>query len=243
MTDQTATIDSYAIQYSDIGKESRQELPYEILPILFEVLDTLSSNPNGYPNRTRVISRDGNIRLYSHPSPALQITFELDASRKVLYLLHFVAPKVQATKPVFISYSHKDTQWLEKLRQFLQPLEDDQLIRVWDDTEIQPGADWLNEIRTALKSARVAVFLVTQNFMTSDFIRNKELPILLEAAQGRGCLIFWIAVSSTTFEESPLARIQGANSPHKPLDLMTEGEQNSVLVEITKKMRSAVKVN
>src|SRR5215467_3224039 len=234
--------DAYAIQYSESGRASRKELPPEAMSALLDVLDTLAANPDAFPGRVRGISLDGRIRLYSHPSPPLQVTFEVDSSRRVLYLLHLVSPKIQITKPVFISYSHKDAKWLEKLKQFLRPLEEQDLIRVWDDTEIRPGSDWLDQIRKALESARVAVFLLTQNFLDSPFIREKELPVLIEAAKNRGCLIFWIAVSSTTFEDSPLAKFQGVISPSSPLDLMSEPEQAKVLLEIYQKMKSAVSI-
>jgi hypothetical protein len=135
-----------------------------------------------FPNRIRALSRDGKIRVYYHPSPALQITFEVDEARKVLYLEHFVAPRLPFTKPIFISYSHKDAKWLEKLKQFLLPLEQEGLLRVWDDTEIRPCVPWLDEIRDALALARVAVFLVSQDFVNSPFIKEKELPILIDAA-------------------------------------------------------------
>jgi TIR domain len=232
----------YAIQYSESGRASRKELPPEAMSALFDVLDALAANPDAFPGRVRAISRDGSIRLYSHPSPPLQVTYEVDNSRRVLYLQHFVAPKVQVTKPVFISYSHKDAQWLEKVKQFLRPLEDKELIRVWDDTEIRPGSDWLGDISKALESARVAVFLLTQNFLDSPFIREKELPVLIEAAKNRGCLIFWIAVSSSTFEDSPLAKFQGAIPPNAPLDLMSDAQQSKVLTDIYRKMKTAVSV-
>jgi hypothetical protein len=170
------------------------------------------------------------------------VTFEVDISRQVLYLQHFVCPKVQVTKPVFISYSHKDAKWLEKLKQFLRPLEDQELIRVWDDTEIRAGADWLGDIRKALESARVAVFLITQNFLDSPFIKEHELPKLIDSANNRGCLIFWIQVSSTTFEDSPLAKFQGVIPPNRPLDLMSDAEQSKVLVDVYRKMKEAVSV-
>jgi TIR domain len=234
--------DPYAIQYSDSGKTSRKDLPPEALAVLFDLLDTLADNPDAFPGRVRPISRDGNVRLYKHPSPPLEVTFEVDAARRVLYLLHFVAPKVSVTKPVFISYSHKDAEWLAKLKQFLGPLEEQNLIRVWDDTEIQPGAEWLAEIRNALGSARVAVFLVTQDFLNSPFVKNQELPALMEAATNKGCLIFWIAVKASTFADSPLAKFQGAISPNKPLASMSDGEQAELLLEVYQKMKAAVSV-
>src|ERR1700722_16891651 len=232
----------YAIQYSDSGKESRKDLPQEALSILFDLLDTLADNPDAYPGRVRSISQDGKVRLYKHPSPPLEVTFEVDAARRVLYRQHCVAPKVSVTKPVFISYSHKDAEWLEKLRQFLRPLENRNLIRVWDDTEIRTGEEWLGEIRKALGSARVAVFLVTQDFLDSPFINNEELPELLDAATNKGCLVFWIAVKSSTFADSPLARFQGAISPNTPLALMSEGQQAELLLQVYEKMKTAVLV-
>ena len=150
-------------------------------------------------------------------------------------------PRVQqVTKPIFISYSHKDVKWLDKIKQFLLPLEQQGLICVWDDTEIKTGADWLDEIRKAIGFARVAVFLVSQDFVNSPFIREKELPDLIDAASTRGCQIFWIAVSSATFEETPLARFQGAIPPSTPLDLLSEPEQNKLLVDISRKMKAAL---
>jgi TIR domain len=233
----------YAIQYSETARASRKELPTGTMTALFDVLDALAADPDAFPGRVRAISRDGGIRLYSHPSPPLQITFEVDPDRRVLYLQHFVAPKVPATKPVFISYSHKDAKWLEKLKLFLRPLEEKELISVWDDRNIQPGSDWLDEIGKALESARVAVFLVTQNFISSPFIRNTELPTLLEAAKNRGCLIFWIAVSTTTpLDDTPFAKIQGAIPANSPLDLLSEGEQNKALADIYAKLKAAVAV-
>jgi hypothetical protein len=242
MPEHAPETEPYAIQYSESGRASRKELPPEVMSALFDVLDALAANPDAFPGRVRAISRDGSIRLYSHPSPAMQVTYEVDTSRRVLYLQHFVAPKVQITRPVFISYSHKDAKWLEKLKQFLRPLEEKELIRVWDDTEIRAGSDWLGDISKALESARVAVFLVTQNLLDSPFIREKELPVLIDAAKNRGCLIFWIAVSSSTFEDSPLAKFQGAIPPSAPLDLMSDAEQSRVLTDIYRKMKAAVSV-
>jgi TIR domain len=240
MPEEGAGTDAYAIKYSENGRATRKDLPPESLSVLLDVQDALAANPEAFPGRVRAISRDGRTRLYKHPLPPLEVTFEVDESRRVLYFLHFVLPKVHVTKPVFISYSHKDAKWLERLKQFLRPLEDKELIRIWDDTEIRVGSDWLGEIRKQLRSTRVAVFLVTQNFLDSPFIRNEELSALIDAATNQGCLIFWIQVSSATLEDSPLAKYQGAISPNSPLDLMSEPEQNKELTEIARKMKAAI---
>jgi TIR domain len=240
MPEQALGTEPYATQYSERGRASRDELPPEAKSALFHVLDALAANPDAFPGRVHAIGRDRRVWLYSHPSPPLEVTYEVDTSRRVLHLWHFVAPKVQATKPVFISYSHKDSKWLEKLKPFLQPLEDQELIRIWDDTEIRMGSDWFGDIRKALESARVAVFLATQNLLVSSFIKNEELPALLEGVKNRGCLIVWIPVSSATFELSPFAKYQAAIPSNRPLDAMSESEQNKAFTDIARKLKAAV---
>jgi len=240
MADIPINFPPYAIQYSDPAKESRKELPPDVMLALFDVIDKLAENPDAFPNWTSVISLDGRTRVYRHPNPCVEITYEVDEKQRLLYLLHFVAPAVPVTKSVFISYSHKDADWLGKLKMFLEPLEQQGLLRIWDDTNIPAGSEWLEEIEQSLNSARVGVLLITQNFLTSEFILHKEFPVLLDKAKNRGCLIFWIAVSASTVHDSELSRFQAANDPEHPLDTLPEPQQNSVLKSIYDQMKKAV---
>lgn len=83
---------------------------------------------------------------------------------------------------VFISYSHLDKKWLGRLQTALKPLIRKEKIDVWADTRIRTGQNWKGQITQALARAKVAVLLVSQNFLASDFIADEEIPPIIATA-------------------------------------------------------------
>jgi hypothetical protein len=142
---------------------------------------------------------------------------------------------------VFVSYSHSDTKWLERLRIFLKPALGSEAI--WDDTMLKPGESWKDEIERAIARARVAVLLVTPAFLASPFIVDDELPRIIERQTKEGLTIIWIAVEPSPFEYSPLSVYQAANDPRRPLSTLRRAQQDMVLVQITERIIAAVNVN
>jgi len=96
---------------------------------------------------------------------------------------------------VFISYSHKDKRWKDRLVTHLSVLEKQGLLEVWVDDRIGVGSEWYQTIKKAVDEAAVAILMVTPNFLTSDFICRKEVPWLLRRRAKDGLRVFPILVS------------------------------------------------
>jgi tetratricopeptide (TPR) repeat protein len=81
---------------------------------------------------------------------------------------------------VFISYSHLDEEWKNQLLPHLKAFEQQGDLLLWHDRKINTGADWYPEIQQAVEGARVAVCIISENFLSSDFITKEEVPALLK---------------------------------------------------------------
>lgn len=145
------------------------------------------------------------------------------------------APRSQ----VFISYSHNDKAWLERLQRMLRPLLDGGGLDVWDDTRIRPGSLWRPEIDRAMERAAVAVLLVSDDFLSSDFILNEELPYLLETARRGEVTVLWVYLSACLYERTLIGTIQAAYDPSSPLDALPPAEQNDALKTICLEIEAA----
>jgi len=138
---------------------------------------------------------------------------------------------------IFLSYAHKDDdRWLDKVLTHLSWLERNHGIRIWSDRNILPGAKWHDMIQTELDQARVAMLLVSPEFLNSSYITSSELPKMLSAAQSEGMTIFWIPVRPSSYKRSPIAEFQAAHPPDKPLSGLTNAEQDQALVDIGEKL-------
>lgn len=142
---------------------------------------------------------------------------------------------------VFISYSHKDRVWLERLQTMLKPLVRIGDVVLWDDTMIDAGREWRIEIRSAISSAKVALLLVSPDFLASEFIANNELPPILNSASKGQLVVLWAALSKAFWDKTEISKYQAAHDVSKPLDsLRTPAKRNQILYDICVKIAKAL---
>ena len=152
-----------------------------------------------------------------------------------------VSPVNLRRNGIFISYSHKDQESLERLQVHLKPLERERTIDRWDDTRIKTGEKWREEIQKAIERSRVAVLLISADFLASDFIHENELPPLLAAAEHDGAVIIPVVVSVCRFAETPfLSHYQSVNPPSKPLSGMNKNDREKLWDKVAKEIETVL---
>jgi internalin A len=143
---------------------------------------------------------------------------------------------IDKRKHIFICYSHKDRKLVEEFKTMLAPAVRNRVVDIWDDTQIRPGARWKTEIEKALAFAQIGVLLVSESFLASEFIVERELPPLLEAAQRNGAIIFWVCLSPCLYRFAGIQQYQAAHDISKPLDQFARPQRKLAWREICGKL-------
>lgn len=139
---------------------------------------------------------------------------------------------------IFISYSHKDKIWLERVQVHLKTIKNHlkREIDVWDDTKLKGGDKWKDEIVKALSESAIAILLISADFLASEFINKSEIPPILENANKNGTKILPVIVSPCLFKKSPLGEYQAMNEPSKALSNISNSEAEGYLVSLTEQV-------
>jgi internalin A len=109
----------------------------------------------------------------------------------------------------FVSYSHKDLEYLKELRSALAPLMRLQKLQLWDDRDIDAGDEWEKVIFQQLEESDIVLCLVSADFVASDFCYKKEFGAALEAHRKGEKTIVPVMLRKTDWQDLPLAEIQG----------------------------------
>jgi len=158
------------------------------------------------------------------------LTLPLIAHQKYIEPLNAIRSKV------FISYSHLDKEFLNDIQRHFKPFMEK--IDYWDDSRILPGQKWEDEIKKAVNETKVAILLVSTDFLGSKFIKNEEIPPLLRAAEKEGAVILIVILKPCLFEEfNDLNQFQALNSPSDPVIKMNYAEKEELYVNLVRQTK------
>lgn len=138
-------------------------------------------------------------------------------------------------RTIFISYSSRDKNYCDELLPALQSVAD---IRqhVWRDREeIGVGDHFHPKIQEALADARLAIVLLSNHLLTSRYVMQHELPVLLRLAASGELKLGFLYVSAVAeaalkidFDSDgrrqrfDLGAIHSFNTRQEPLDIINE---------------------
>lgn len=144
---------------------------------------------------------------------------------------------------VFISYSHADSKYLDEgsktsLLSYLKTLEKEG-VELWVDRGIRPGDYWDKTIRENIESADVALVLVSQAFLNSDYCNTVEMSAFINKQKERGLRILPVILSPCDWKSHAwLSKIQCLPRDGKTIEShYTGNKRKEIYLEILEELR------
>jgi len=152
-----------------------------------------------------------------------------------------------STKPlVFISYAHKDEpdppedpavgkiRWLSFVMDFLRPGVEGRRYEVWIDEVMPIGADWNPDIEAKLRACDIFILLVSTRSTGSDYVRNKEVPVIRERQKsGDGVHFCPLLIDWTPDPGLELVKDKNIRPPNgQPLSSLSPSERSRQMTQV-----------
>jgi hypothetical protein len=156
------------------------------------VLDNQPGECRALLKRGLIVADKGVYRLFSPTLRhwLLELTAESMAQGSVAPRTGVATARKRKRSMVFVSYSHKNEAEKDALLTHLRVLQKGtDCVEVWSDDDIGGGEAWEAAIEKAVARARVAILLVSADFLSSDFILKKEVPSLLARREKTGVTV------------------------------------------------------
>jgi len=147
---------------------------------------------------------------------------------------------------IFISYSHKDEEWKNRLEEQLKVFEIEGNIEIWSDSKIQTGDRWFVEIKKAIEQSNIAIILISTSFLISDFICKKEIPAIMQKmSREEHFVVFPIILEPCNWKFIDwLSQLQVQPKDGKPLtSFLTEHDIKKQLSNIAFKIYAMFQIN
>lgn len=120
-------------------------------------------------------------------------------------------------RQAFLSYSHRQEPWKERLLKTLRPLEEQRQIAAWNDRKLLPGHPWDGVIREELDRADIVLLLVSPDFVSSSYCRDVEVRRAVERASVGEAILIPVIIEKCEWQSEPFARFQSLPIDGSPI--------------------------
>lgn len=117
-------------------------------------------------------------------------------------------------------------------------------MRDWSDHRIGAGAEWQSTIDSHLEQAAVILFMVSADFLASDYVYGKEMERALERATSGQAIVIPILLRPVDWRSSPLGKFKALPHGGRAIALWVDRDEAWMDVargvrEVAERVRSA----
>ncbi|HEY0754328.1 MAG TPA: toll/interleukin-1 receptor domain-containing protein [Ktedonobacteraceae bacterium] len=118
---------------------------------------------------------------------------------------------------ILFSYTHADEKLREQLESHLAALKRKKRIICWHDRYIRAGLTWRAQINEHLDTADIIIFLISPDFLNSDYCNNVEVRHALKRSEKGDVCIVPVILRRSDWKGEVLGEFQALPCDAKPV--------------------------
>ncbi|MGC4233623.1 MAG: toll/interleukin-1 receptor domain-containing protein [Niabella sp.] len=126
---------------------------------------------------------------------------------------------------IFISYAHEDEAMKNDLDKHLISLKRSDKIDVWQDRILMAGTEWDSTIKKELEEADIILLLISVDFISSQYIWDKELKTALQKHENGTARIIPVILRECDWKDMPFAKLQALPTGAEPVSRFPDKDQ------------------
>jgi hypothetical protein len=140
------------------------------------------------------------------------------------------------SRKLFFSYARRDGLLRDELAKHLRLLERENKIETWHDRDIDAGDEWKTVIDEHLETADIILLLVSPDFLSSEYIYEKEMKRAMERHEAGDARVIPVIVRPVESLGEQLSKLQALPKDAKPITTWANQDEAfaNVAIEIRK---------
>jgi hypothetical protein len=138
---------------------------------------------------------------------------------------------------LFFSYSHKDSDFRDRLEIHLTALKRQGVIDIWHDRNIGAGKEFDDEIDENLNEADIILLLVSPNFIASDYCYEIEMKRAMVRHRKGDARVIPVILEPCDWQRLPFGKLVATPTDGKPISKFPN--ENDGFLEVTIAIRKA----
>jgi hypothetical protein len=142
---------------------------------------------------------------------------------------------------LFISYSHSDEFYKQELEKHLAGMKRNGEVEIWNDRMLIPGEEWDKMINSELLDADIILFLVSSDFIDSDYCNDIEIKKAIEKHNLGTAKVIPIIIRACDWQSTLFAKLQVLPKDANPIKKWIDIDE--AFLNVVEGIRRSIKGN
>lgn len=139
---------------------------------------------------------------------------------------------------IFISYSHADEAYKDRLEKHLNILQRNGIVSTWNDRKIGAGEEWDKKIKSEIETAQIILLLISVDFLSSNYCYDIEIKRAIERHDRCEAVVIPVILRKCDWKDTAFGKLQAL--PKDAVPVKSFPDEDEALYSIVEGIKRSI---